>query len=61
MKDNLVIQFNNPKLDQINDKQKSLILEKVKSIFLIKRSKISFSEYKRGSAFIKNNEKIKTQ
>jgi pyridinium-3,5-biscarboxylic acid mononucleotide sulfurtransferase len=60
MKDNLIIQFNNPKLDQINDKQKSLILEKVKSIFLIKRSKISFSEYKRGSAFIKNNEKIKT-
>jgi len=55
---NIIIQFNYPNLKQINNSQKQLIKNKVIEIFNINHSKIKFSEYKKGSAFIaKNREK----
>jgi len=58
MTDNLIIQFNNPRLNQINNYQKKLIRDKANEIFKIANSKIKFKEYKKGSAFIPKNREI---
>lgn len=59
MTDNLIIQFKNPKLDKLTNYQKKLIQDKANKIFCIEYSKIKFSEYKKGSAFIPRSSEIK--
>ena len=59
MNNNLIIQFNYPNLNLINNPQKKLIQDKVIEIFNIDNSKIKFGEYKKGSAFIAKNKEIK--
>ena len=55
----MIIQFNYPNLNQINNSQKQLIQNKVIEIFNINHSKIKFREYKKGSAFIPQNKEKK--
>ena len=56
MLNNLSIQFNQPKLENINIDIKKLITAKASGIFSIKETSIEFNEYKKGSAFILNKE-----
>ena len=58
MNANMIIQFNYPNLNQINNSQKKLIQDKVVEIFNIDNSKIKFREYKKGSAFVAKNKEI---
>ena len=59
MTKNLNIQFNAPKLEKITEYQKKLIRKKANKLFSIQDSNIIFSEYKKGSAFIPRNIKVK--
>ena len=56
MLNNLSIQFNTPKLENINSEIKKLITSKASDTFSIKNTSVEFNEYKKGSAFILNKE-----
>jgi pyridinium-3,5-biscarboxylic acid mononucleotide sulfurtransferase len=56
MLNNLSIQFNQPKLENINIDIKKLITAKASGIFSVKETSIELNEYKKGSAFILNKE-----
>ena len=59
MNANMIIQFNYPNLNRVDNPQKKLIQDKVIEIFNIDNSKIKFREYKKGSAFVARNKEIK--
>ena len=58
MLNNLSIQFNKPKLENINNELKKLITSKASDVFSIKNTSVEFNEYKKGSAFILNKENL---
>jgi uncharacterized protein len=58
MLNNLSIQFNEPKLKNINNEIKKLITSKAAEIFSIKNTSIEFNQYVKGSAFILNKENL---